>query len=325
MLFRKMMLTMTVCLSMSVSIFAETIEPPSVDAQMAYVMDADTGNELYAKNPDQRSYPGSTTKVMTCILGIEMGKAQGMLDKPIRITQDSLNLESDASVLGLYPGDEVTLRNAITGMMTVSGCDAAVDVAETVAPTEGDFVYQMNAKAAALGCANTHFVNPHGLPDSDHYSTVRDMAKIAAYGMTLPEFRDAVSHSEYDMPYINGGTKHCTTTNYFLTSGFPGANGIKTGTTNAGGPCLIVSATQEGRTVIAAIFNSGDRFGDAQKLMKYGFSVLQPVENVYVMRTAPAGQTLTEVAEKKKKAAELALQKKYSADDHTAAKLSKSA
>ena len=326
MFFRKMMLTMTVCLSMSVSVFAETVEQPSVDAQMAYVMDADTGNELYAKNPDQRSYPGSTTKVMTCILGIEMGKAQGMLDKPIRITPDSLKLESDASVLGLYPGDEVTLRNAITGMMTVSGCDAAVDVAETVAPTEGDFIYQMNAKAAALGCVNTHFVNPHGLPDSDHYSTVRDMAKIAAYGMTLPEFRDAVSHSEYDMPYINGGTKHCTTTNYFLTSGFPGANGIKTGTTNAGGPCLIVSATQEGRTVIAAIFNSGDRFGDAQKLMKYGFSVLQPVENVYVMRTAPAGQTLTEVAEKKKKAAELALQTTYSADDHTtAARTSKSA
>lgn len=62
------------------------------------------------------------------------------------------------------------------------------------------------------------------------------MATIAAYGMKMPEFRDMVSHSEYDMPYINGGSKHCTTTNYFLTSGFPGANGIKTGTTNAGGP-----------------------------------------------------------------------------------------
>lgn len=323
---RKMIVIMTACLAMTASVFAETVDQPSIDAQMAYVMDADTGNELYAKNPDQRSYPGSTTKVMTCILGLEMGKAQGILDKPIRITQDSLNLESDASVLGLYLGDQVTLRNAMTGMMTVSGCDAAVDVAETVAPTEADFVYQMNAKASALGCTNTHFVNPHGLPDSVHYSTVRDMAKIAAYGMKMPEFRNAVSHSEYNMPYINGGTKYCTTTNYFLTSGFPGANGIKTGTTNAGGPCLIASATQDNRTVIAVIFNSGDRFGDAQKLMKYGFSVLQPLENVYVMRTAPAGQTLTEVAEKQKKAAELAAQQKYGTDTDTVpAKTAKSA
>ena len=166
----------------------------------------------------------------------------------------------------------------MTGMMTVSGCDATIAVAETVTPSQADFVAKMNEKAAALGCTNTHFANPHGLPDSDHYSTARDMVTMAAYGMKLPEFRDMVSHSEYDMPYINGGSKHCTTTNYFLTSGFPGANGIKTGTTNAGGPCLVASATQDGRTVIASIMNSDDRFGDAQKLMSYGFSVLKPVE-----------------------------------------------
>lgn len=174
----------------------------------------------------------------------------------------------------------------------------------------------MNEKAAALGCTNTHFANPHGLPDSNHYSTARDMATIAAYGMKLPEFRDMVSHSEYDMPYINGGSKHCTTTNYFLTSGFPGANGIKTGTTNAGGPCLVASATQDGRTVIASIMNSDDRFGDAQKLMTYGFSVLKPVEpaeNVYILRQAPAGQTLSDIKEKQAQAAELASQQKQEA------------
>lgn len=80
----------------------------------------------------------------------------------------------------------------------------------------------------------------------------------------------------------------------------PGANGIKTGTTNAGGPCLVASATQDGRTVIASIMNSDDRFGDAQKLMAYGFSVLKPVEpaeNVYILRQAPAGQTLSDIRE----------------------------
>ena len=86
-----------------------------------------------------------------------------------------------------------------------------------------------------------------------------------------------------------------TSTAAISISGFPGANGIKTGTTNAGGPCLVVSATQNGRTVIAAILNSEDRYGDAQALMKYGFSVLKPLENVYIIRKAPAGQTLTEL------------------------------
>ena len=265
---------------------------------------ADTGDTLYAKNADDRAYPGSTTKIMTGILGVELGKAQGKMDQPLNITNDVYNIESDASVLGIDPDDQITLRHALTGMMTVSGCDAA------------DFVAKMNEKAAALGCTNTHFANPHGLPDSNHYSTARDMATIAAYGMKMPEFRDMVSHSEYDMPYINGGSKHCTTTNYFLTSGFPGANGIKTGTTNAGGPCLIASATQDGRTVIASIMNSDDRFGDAQKLMAYGFSVLKPVEpaeNVYILRQAPAGQTLSDIKEKQAQAAELASQQKQEA------------
>ena len=289
---KKLIVTaLTACLTVSAAAFAETPEPPSVSAQAAYVVDTATGDELYAKNPDQRMYPGSTTKIMTGILGIELG--QDKMDQPITIAPDSLTLESDASVLGLQPGDKVTLRNALTGMMIVSGCDAAVDVAETVTPSQTEFVRQMNAKAAALGATNTHFTNPHGLPDPNHYTTARDLTKIAAYGMTLSEFRDMVKRSEFDMPYMDGGYKHCTSTNYFLTSGFPGANGIKTGTTNAGGPCLVVSATQNGRTVIATILNSADRYGDAQALMKYGFSVLKPLENVYVIRKAPAGQTLS--------------------------------
>lgn len=284
---------LTACVALSSVAFAENLEPPAVAAQAAYVMDADTGDELYAKQPDLRGYPGSTTKMMTCIVALENG--QGIMDKTIRITDKALSVESDASVLGLQQGDQITLRNALTGMMLVSGCDAAVAIAETVEPTEDAFVAKMNAKAAALGATHTHFVNPHGLPDANHYSTARDLAKIGAYGMKLPAFRDIVKRSTFDMPYVDGSYKHCVSTNEFLTSGFPGANGIKTGTTNAGGPCLVVSATQNGRTVIAAIMNSEDRYGDAQALMKYGFSVLKPLENVYIIRKAPAGQTLTEL------------------------------
>ena len=234
---------LTACVALSSIAFAENPESPAVAAQAAYVMDADTGDELYAKQPDLRGYPGSTTKMMTCIVALENG--QGIMDKTIRITDKALSVESDASVLGLQQGDQITLRNALTGMMLVSGCDAAVAIAETVEPTEDAFVAKMNAKAAALGATHTHFVNPHGLPDANHYSTARDLAKIGAYGMKLPAFRDIVKRSTFDMPYVDGSYKHCVSTNEFLTSGFPGANGIKTGTTNAGGPCLVVSANHE--------------------------------------------------------------------------------
>lgn len=301
---RNLLLTgLMTCLTMSATALAATPEPPQVSAEAAVVMDADTGDVLYTKNPDQRMYPGSTTKIMTAILGVELGKAQGQLDQQINITQDSLNLESDASVLGLQPGDQVTLRNAMKGMMIVSGCDVAVDVAETVMPTQWQFVQAMNDKAVALGATSTHFVNPHGLPDYNHYTTARDLARIAAYGMKLPEFRNMVKDSAWDMP-INGGYQHVNSTNYFLTSGFPGADGIKTGTTNMGGACLVASATQGGRTVLATILNSDDRFGDAQTLMTYGFQALKakrPTENVYFLRNAPAGQTLSGLAAQKAK------------------------
>ena len=305
---RMLCLAAVACLTLAAPVFADEIQKPDIEAHAAYVMDADTGDELYSKNADDLAYPGSTTKIMTAILGIELGKEQAMMDKPLHITDDIYDIDSDASVLGIKPGDQITLSNGLTGMMLVSGCDAAVAVAETVTPTEADFVAKMNEKAAALGATHTHFANPHGLPDSNHYSTARDMAVIAAYGMKLPEFQSMGSRSEFDMPYMDGGFKHCVSTNEFLTSGFEGANGIKTGTTNAGGPCLVVSATRDGRTVIASIMNSSDRYGDAQKLMTYAFSALKPTENVYIVRHAPAGQTLSDIQEKQQQAAELASQ-----------------
>ena len=260
--------------------------------------------------------------IMTSLLGVESGK----LDQPLTIAPASQQLPGDVSKLGLYAGDKVTLRHALTGMMTVGGCDAAIDVAVTVAPTEADFVQQMNAKAAALGATGTHFTNPTGLPDAKHYSTARDLAKIAAYAMQSSDFRGLVNHTSYDMPYMDSGTKHCETTNGFLTSGFSGANGVKTGVTNEGGPCLVASATRDGHTLVVSILNSQSRSADAQSLLTYGFSQLtdttapqatanttsqaaaapsktaaaadtdRDAEEAYVLRNAPAGQTLSSIA-----------------------------
>lgn len=311
---------------------------PQIDAQAACVIDSTTGNELYAKNADQRMYPGGTTMMMTSILGVESGK----LDTVMTVSDASQQLAGDVSRLGIYPGDKVTLRNALTGMMTVGGCDAAYDAAVTVSPSLDSFVQDMNAKAAAIGASHTHFTNPAGLPDENHYSTARDLAKIGAYAMKSADFRGLVNHASFDMPYADSGTKHCETTNEFLTSGFTGADGIKTGATNDGGPCLVASATRNGHTLVASILNSSDRAGDAAALLTYGFAQMAvpaaPVsaatnataaekaavaasravtqaanaynasadaEEAYVLRDAPAGQTLSQIAAQQKQAAQI--------------------
>ena len=258
------------------------------------------------------------------------------------VSDASQQLAGDVSRLGIYPGDKVTLRNALTGMMTVGGCDAAYDAAVTVSPSLDSFVQVMNAKAVAIGASHTHFTNPAGLPDENHYSTARDLAKIGAYAMKSADFRGLVNHASFDMPYADSGTKHCETTNEFLTSGFMGADGIKTGATNDGGPCLVASATRNGHTLVASILNSSDRAGDAAALLTYGFAQLAapaaPVsaatnataaekaavaasravtqaanaynasadaEEAYVLRDAPAGQTLSQIAAQQKQAAQI--------------------
>ena len=268
-------LAAAVCILFSGNILAKspykTIPKPELHAEAAVLINTTTGDVLYRKNETRRMYPGSTTKIMTYILGLELGKNQ--LDEPLYISSNAVNIP-DASMLDLYTTDRITLREAMRGMIIVSGCDAAVATAETVAGSESAFVSAMNQKAAALGCTGTHFVNVHGMPDYSHYTTAMDLARIAAYGMSIPEFKNTVKRSYYDMKYMDGHTRQVYSTNYFLTSGFEGADGIKTGTTDSAGPCVIVSATRNGTNVIGVILNSADRWSDAQTLMTYGFKIV---------------------------------------------------
>lgn len=341
----KMMALLTACFCMTGA--AAFAAQPQINAQSAYVLDANSGSELYAKNADQRMNPGGTAMIMTSILGVESGR----LDNTITIGHAGESLPGDVSRLGLEAGDTVTLRNALTGMMTVGGCDAAVDVAASLASSQDAFVQSMNAKAAAIGATNTHFSNPTGLPDSNTYSTAKDLAKIAAYAMRSADFRGLVNHTSFDMPFATSATKHCETTNEFLRSGFAGANGVKTGMTSAGGPALVASATRNGHTLIASVLNSSSRSADAQALLTYGFERLAsgsttstaaasstaktaaaPVRasaseqtaaadaEAYTLRQAPAGQTLTDVKAKQQQAAQITTQQKTTAAAATTTK-----
>lgn len=242
------------------------LPPPGTIARSAVLIDADDNGVLFGKNEDEKVPPASTTKIMTAILALESGR----LDEPITISENAVSVEP--SVLGLQMGDQITLREALTGMMLVSGNDAAIAIAETIAGSVPAFAQMMNDKAKELGAVNTHFVNPNGLTEYDHYSTAHDMAIIASYAMKNPEFRHIVSLRDYEVKYMDGHTQYVTTTNRFLKSGFKGANGIKTGFTNAAGDCLAASATRGRKTLIAVFYNDDDRWTDAPAWLEYGFS-----------------------------------------------------
>lgn len=248
---------------------AVTAAAPSTIAGAAYMIDVDTGRTLYTVNPTKWMHPASTTKIVTLMTALDVGK--NMMDKPVYISQEAADTEP--SCVGIAVGDKISLREILRGMMVVSGNDAAVAVAQTVGGSVANYAEMMNQEAAKAGARHTHFVNPNGLTASHHYTTAEDMAHIAAYAMKhYPEFRYIVSLPEYDMKYMNTtATKHLETTNLFLTSGYLGANGIKTGYTHTAGDCLVASATRNGHTLILVLYNDDNRWDDTPTILDYGF------------------------------------------------------
>ena len=246
---------------------------PATGAEAACMIDVNTGRILYQHNLTKWMHPASTTKIVTLITALD--QCSDKLDQPLKISSYAANIEP--SSLGIAPGDALTVREALRGMMVVSGNDAAVAVAETLGGSVAGYAAMMNAEAQKMGAAHTHFVNPNGLTAPKHYTTAVDMAKMAAYGMkNFPEFRYIVSLKAYDVKYLDGRTpKHVTTTNHFLKSNYQGANGIKTGFTNAAGDCLVASATRNGQTLAVVLFNDDDRWEDAPAILDYGFRRLQ--------------------------------------------------
>ena len=271
---KKLIFSLFVILLVSISGTAGSVQAdvPPTSAEAACLIDADTGRILYRVNPDKWVHPASTTKIVTMITALDQGKDK--LDKPLHISWEAANTEP--SSLGIAPGDQITLKEALRGMMVVSGNDASVAVAETVGGSVAGFADMMNAEAVKMGATHSHFVNPNGLTAAGHHTTAVDMARMAAYGLKhYPEFAYTVALPSYQMRYIDGHTKYVTTTNHFLTSGYEGASGVKTGYTQAAGDCLVASATRNGHTLVVALFNDDDRWEDAPAILDYGFRRIQ--------------------------------------------------
>lgn len=249
------------------AVFAAVL--PQVNAEAAVVMRASDKRVLYAKNPDSIMYPASTTKIMTLITALEQG------DQDSIIVVSPKAASCDGSSLELRAGDRMLLREALYGMMLVSGNDAAEAVAENVAGSVPAFVRLMNDQAEKLGTIHTHFSNPHGLPDPvNHFTTAYDLALITVYGMKNPLFANIVSTRDYDVHFVSrASSTHTRNTNKLLAT-YMGANGVKTGFTNDAGECLVAAAKRNDVQLIAVVLNSETRWTDATRLLNYGFQQL---------------------------------------------------
>lgn len=220
--------------------------PPTVFAQSVIVIDVESGRVLYAKDADSPRAVASTQKLITALCVIEAGN----IDKPVTITADDEACEP--TKLYLKPGDVYSRRELLKVLMVKSANDVARALARDVGGSQEGFAVLMNRKARQLGMRNSNFINPNGLPAPGQYSTARDMAIAGRAAYHSPLIRSFTGTREMTFHFNDGRTKHVENTNRLLKT-VPYCNGLKTGTTNAAGRCLVASGSLNGRSVISVV------------------------------------------------------------------------
>ena len=244
---------------------------PKVTARSAIVIEAKTGKILYARDIDSLRYPASTTKIMTLIYALE----NGHLDDIVSVSDKAA--ETEGSTVWLEYNEHVKLKDLLYGMMLVSGNDSATAVAEHMLGSSEAFAARMTERARELGAEHTNFRNVTGLPDPGHYTTARDFAKIAAYGYSLPGFESIVSSKKYTMLRERAPIYREVENENILLWIYDGANGVKTGYTDAAGRCLVSAAKRNGIQLIAVVFDSLYMWNDSIAMLNYGFQNIEPV------------------------------------------------
>jgi D-alanyl-D-alanine carboxypeptidase (penicillin-binding protein 5/6) len=238
---------------------------PAVCASAAVLIELRSGAVLYAKNPELRRAPASTTKIMTAIVALEKGN----LRQVVRVSRRAA--ATGGSTLCLKAGDRLTLKELLEGVILRSGNDGSVAVAEGVAGDIANFVRLMNLKAKEIGALNTNFQNPHGLRAPSHYTTALDLALLARYALGDRRFARLVKTKTATLEWLGGGKRVAIRNTNRLLWSMQGVDGVKTGTTNEAGHCLVASATRDGKRLIAVVLHSGNRWRDCAQLLEYGF------------------------------------------------------
>jgi D-alanyl-D-alanine carboxypeptidase (penicillin-binding protein 5/6) len=247
------------------------LPPPPIHAACAILIDAVSGQVLYQRNADTPRPMASTTKIMTALLFCEHVR-----DDAAMIAASPNACAVKESSLHLKPGEKLSAHDLLRAILMRSANDACVDAAEYVAGSETAFVQMMNDRAAALGCTHTHFMNPHGLHDPDHYTTARDLALIARAAIQDPRICDVVRTRHIRIKRsIDKQDVSLSNHSHFLGH-YLGADGIKTGWTVPAGHCYVGSATQHGWRLISVVLKSPDYVAETAALMHYGFTYYQP-------------------------------------------------
>ncbi|SEI39769.1 D-alanyl-D-alanine carboxypeptidase (penicillin-binding protein 5/6) [Lachnospiraceae bacterium A10] len=240
----------------------------TVDSQVASgagVFNLATKEVTYSQNIFEKLYPASTTKILTAYVALKYGD----LDQEITVSENACDQAEDSSVANLNPGDKMTLRDLLYGLMLRSGNDAAIAIAEGISGDVDTFVNLMNQEATALGAVNSHFVTPNGLHDEDHYTTVYDMYLIFNAAIQNDDFRTILQTTTYNVFYTTSdGTETSqtwNTTNYYLLGKEQAPDGItviggKTGTTGEAGYCLVLlSKNEQNQQIISIVFDADAR------------------------------------------------------------------
>lgn len=261
----------------------ETLSPGVI------LMEESTGTILYEKNMDEAHYPASITKIMTTLLALENGNLSDM----VTFSDDAINNTEGSGIARDY-GEQMTLEQCLYGVMLESANECAYAVAEHVGGTVENFVDMMNAKAKELGCTNTHFANPHGLQDENHYTTAHDMALIAQAAYQNETFRIIIGTKMYTIPPTNKHAEEtvlrnhhdmlCTYHNANRKYLYPYCVGGKTGYTATANSTLVTYAEKDGMTLICVVMDtqSPNQFIDTVNLFDYAFDnfqVLNVAEN----------------------------------------------
>ena len=258
------------------SIFPCRISAVETSAASAILMDADSGRVLYEHNADRKMLIASTTKILTALVAIE----EGDLHDSVKVSREAAYTEGSA--MYLTEGETLTLETLLYGVLLCSGNDAAVAVAQHVGGSVKGFVALMNEKAQELGMEHSSFANPNGLDDEQHYSTARDMAKLARAALENETLMRIASTRS-----VTIGGRTMTNHNKLLHY-VDGCLGLKTGYTKAAGRTLVGCAEKNGQRLIAVTLQDGNDWADHQALYEYGFSA-------YPARTcAVRGQDLTQ-------------------------------
>ncbi len=240
------------------------VAPPQVFGESAIVIDADSGRVLYAKNADSVRPVASTQKLVTALAVISAGN----INKPVTI--QASDTQCEPTKLYLRSGETYSRTDLMRALIVKSGNDVARALARDVGGSQEGFAAMMNRKAASLGMRHSHFINPNGLPAEGQYSTARDIAIAARAAYQVPLIRSWTRIKSYTFQYSDGRTKRLENTNRLLKS-VPYCDGMKTGTTNAAGRCLVSSGTLNGRSAIVVVLksNSAHIWNDSEKLLRW--------------------------------------------------------